>query len=92
MREALRQRCDVGVRCETANDEARGAKRTQAHCGANDSRFVDCDRVQARIVGDAAAGVGTDLVLVDHPFEGAAVAEAVGEGGSGMPARVRKSL
>ena len=32
------------------------------------------------IGGDAAAFVGLDLVLVDDPFEGAAVAEAVAEG------------
>jgi hypothetical protein len=32
--------------------------------------------------GDVGALVGGDLVLVDDPFEGGAVAEAVGEGGS----------
>ena len=35
------------------------------------------------VVDDAAAGVGFDAVLVDDPFEGGAVAEAVGEGGGG---------
>src|SRR5713226_675406 len=33
------------------------------------------------VVGDAGAGVGRDAVLVDDPFEGGAVAEAVVEGG-----------
>ena len=33
------------------------------------------------VVDDAAAFVGFDAVLVDHPFEDGAVAEAVGEGG-----------
>ena len=36
-----------------------------------------------RVVDDAAAFVGFDAVLVDDPFEGGAVAEAVGEGGGG---------
>ena len=35
------------------------------------------------IVDDAGAGVGGDAVLVDDPFEGGAVAEAVLEGGGG---------
>ena len=34
-------------------------------------------------VDDAGAGVGGDAVLVDDPFEGGAVAEAVVEGGGG---------
>jgi hypothetical protein len=33
------------------------------------------------VVGDAGAGVGGDAVLVDDPFEGGAVAEAVVKGG-----------
>ena len=33
------------------------------------------------VVGDAGAGVGGDAVLVDDPFEGGAVAEAVVECG-----------
>ena len=44
------------------------------------------------VVDDAGAFVGGDLVLVDDPIEGGAVAEAVVEGGGGMPRRVRKSL
>ena len=36
--------------------------------------------VAVGVVGDAAAFVGGDLVLVDDPFEGGAVAEAVFEG------------
>ena len=35
------------------------------------------------VVDDAAAFVGFEAVLVDHPFEGGAVAEAVGEGFGG---------
>ena len=35
------------------------------------------------VVDDAGAGVGGDAVLVDDPFEGGAVAEAVVEGGGG---------
>ena len=35
------------------------------------------------VVDDAGAGVGGDAVLVDDPFEGGAVAEAVLEGGGG---------
>ena len=44
------------------------------------------------VVDDAAALVGLDAVLVDHPFEGGAVAEAVGEGSAGMPSSVRNWL
>ncbi len=36
-----------------------------------------------RIVDDAGAGVGGDAILVDHPLEGGAVAEAVVEGSGG---------
>jgi len=44
------------------------------------------------VVDDAAAFVGSDAVLVDDPFEGGAVAEAVVEGCGGMPSSVRKRL
>ena len=37
----------------------------------------------AGVVDDGAAGVGFDAVLVDDPFGGGAVAEAVVEGGGG---------
>ena len=36
-----------------------------------------------RVVGNGATGVGVGLVLVDHPFQRATVAEAVGEAGFG---------
>ena len=39
------------------------------------------------VVDDAGAGVGGDAVLVDDPFEGGAVAEAVVEGGGGDAAQ-----
>ena len=39
------------------------------------------------VVDDAGAGVGGDAVLVDDPFEGGAVAEAVIEGGGGDAAQ-----
>ena len=62
--------------------------------------------VSVGVVDDVGALVGGDLVLVDDPFEGGAVAEAVVEGSrprpgtgncpplaaAGMPRRVRKSL
>ena len=35
------------------------------------------------IVSNAAAVVGSDLILVDHPFQGGAVAQAVCEGFGG---------
>ena len=35
------------------------------------------------VVDDGAGGGGLDAVLVDDPFEGGAVVEAVGEGGGG---------
>jgi hypothetical protein len=38
------------------------------------------------VVDDAGAFVGRDLVLVDDPFDGGAIAEAVVEGGGGDPA------
>ena len=39
------------------------------------------------VVDDAGAGVGGDAVLVDHPFEAGAVAEAVVVGGGGDAAQ-----
>ena len=48
--------------------------------------------VAVGIVDDAGALVGGDLVLVDDPFEGGAVAEAVVVRGGRMPRSVRKSL
>ncbi len=39
------------------------------------------------VVDDAGAGVGGDAVLVDDPFEGGAVAEALVEGGGGDAAQ-----
>jgi hypothetical protein len=45
---------------------------------AEDVAFVF---VAVGVVGDVGAGVGGDAVLVDDPFEGGAVAEAVVEGG-----------
>ena len=39
------------------------------------------------VVDDAGAGVGGDAVLVDDPFEGGAVAEAVVVGGGGNAAQ-----
>ena len=44
------------------------------------------------VVDDAGAGVGGDAVLVDDPFEGGAVAEAVVVRGGRMPRRMKKSL
>ena len=49
---------------------------------AKDIAFVVCT---VGVVGDAGAGVGGDAVLIDDPFEGGAVAEAVVQGRRGCP-------
>ncbi len=44
------------------------------------------------VEADASAGVFGGPVLVDNPFEGAGVAEAVVEGVGGMPGKMREGL
>ena len=44
------------------------------------------------VARDVAVLVAADAILVDHPFQGGPIAEAVVEASGGTPASVRKSL